>query len=557
MSARRVVYGVRPWMPAIGMVCTVLAVASSSAQDAPPTAWGRAHDVGSTTSSVRVAWLGAWSPLRPIADLARGEVRAPLGLGLLDAPAPMAGAFVLTGAPGSLARDLRPRLAGDTARFNELRVQRAAESGAFHRPLDLVTGVATQLSGGGWSPVGSRGVAMGRFAIDNEFTDTSSYSERISAGWSSPFVPTDSVRPPLQRTRARLEGALGLRLGQFGVGLSGGLDSREHNSVDFPLRRSGRWATPAAAIGVERVLPWHVRVGAFYRWSEPTETHVLSPAPLPTVIYPLQGYDEAPGILVAGSPYYVRVLRRATAVGGTIEAKLLGTTMVLTHERAQRAEDQFVQFTIAVRPTDAWRSTGSETRLQLARVFDRGLRVMVVAHDVRFDSEARRSDLKGLAVLGNDGQQAIEVDVRQRWSQWTAGVTAGGVRRDFVRRDYVALLAPSLTVQNPFASAEVARRVGQTSVALGVAYSMRAPIGSVPVPTKLGPNYRRLLAPELAYDAAESSAMALSLTGQRVIGRSTVFAQLRREQATATTVVEQRLQPAGARDRWLVTVGIR
>lgn len=536
---------------------TLACVHMTHAQDAPPSAWARAHDTGSATSSVPVAWLGAWSPLRPIGEVARGELRAPLGLGLIESPSPVAGAFVLAGAPGALARDLQPRMRGDSARFGTLRLQRARESGAFHRPFDMAESAAWQVSGGGWAPVGQRGVAIGRFTVDDERNATSTYSERISAGWSSPFIATDSVRPPLQRTRARLEGALGLRLGEFGVGLSAALDSREHNSIDFPLRRSGRWAMPAAMLGVERVFPGRVRVGGYYRWSEPSETHVLNPSPLVTVIYPLQGYDEPPGIAVGGSPYYVRYDRRATAVGGTIELSAFGGHMVLTHEQSRRADDQYVQFSVRVRPTDAWRMSGSETRAQIARDFAGGPRIMIVASDVQFGGEGRRSDLAGLAIQGDEAQQAVELDIRQRWTKWRAGVAGGAIRRAFSRQDFVAELRAQHTVQTPFVSTEVARLFGGSAVAIGTSWASRVPAGTVPNATERGPNYRRFLAPELAYETADASAWAVSLSWQQRLANRHWLLSLRHERASSQGVVVERLQPGGQRERWSATVGFR
>lgn len=245
------------YQTAIATACSmaVLVPFTVHAQDTPPTAWGRGADVSSALSNGAAAWLGAWSPLRPIVAVPRGLLRAPLAPGLLDAPAPLAGAFVLAGAPGALARDLMPRLKGDSARFSELRVRAAGASGDYHRPLDVSDSRVTQVSGQGWAPVGTRGIAIGRFVIDREDNDVSSFTQRVAPYYSSPFVATDSVRPPMQGTRARLEGALGLRLGGFGLGVSAGIDTREQNSIDFPLRRSGRAATPAAMIGAERVLP--------------------------------------------------------------------------------------------------------------------------------------------------------------------------------------------------------------------------------------------------------------------------------------------------------------
>lgn len=552
---------VRHVRSALLLVVTTLCAKPLYAQDAPPSAWARANDASSVTTSTRVNWLGAWSPLRPVADLPRGELRAPFGPGVLDAPSPLRGAFILAGAPGAIVHDLLGRGARDSARFGEMRLQHASESGSYHRPLDVVQGTATQVSGIGWSPVGSRGMAMGRFVVDQENEDTSSFTQRVSPSWSSPFIATDSVRPPMVRTRARAEGALGLRLGAYDVGLSAGVDSREHNSLDFPLRRTGRWASPAAALGVERSVPWlgariNARVGAYARWTEMAETNVLNPSPLSTIIYTLQGMDEPQGIPVANATLFVRNDRRATADGLTASFELLGTSVVAVYERGNRADDQYRLITSRVRPTDSWRTSGSESRVQLARDFGAGVRAMVVAHRVTLNGKGYRNDLAGLAVLGGDTQNAVEGDVRYTRGAWMVGVTGGMTQRTQDRQDYVAQLTSHIEQVTPFVSGEVARAVRGVSVAVGASFASTSPTAALPAASR-GPNYRRLIAPDLAYDAAEASASALWLTVRRAVRGHDVFVQLRTEQASPTSVLASRLQPSGDRTRWQVGVGYR
>ena len=129
MSARR--SGVNVARRAAWLVLAMMISRAVFAQDVPPSAWARAHDASSVTNSTRVSWLGAWSPLRPIADVARGEIRAPFGPGVLNAPAPITGAILLAGAPGAIARYLTPRLRGDTARLAKSLYNARPNPGAF------------------------------------------------------------------------------------------------------------------------------------------------------------------------------------------------------------------------------------------------------------------------------------------------------------------------------------------------------------------------------------------------------------------------------------------
>lgn len=532
---------------------------TSRAQDTPPTAWGRGADVSSALSNGASAWLGAWSPLRPVIDIPRGLLRAPLAPGLLDAPAPLAGAFVLAGAPGALARDLLPRLKGDTARFSELRVRAAAASGDYHRPLDVSDSRVTQVSGQGWAPVGARGIAIGRFVIDREDNDVSSFTQRVAPYYSSPFVATDSVRPPMQSTRARLEGALGLRLAGFGVGVSAGIDTREQNSVDFPLRRSGRAATPAAMVGAERALRWlGLRVGGYYRWSEPNETNVLNASPLPTIIYAVQGYDEPFGLQVgSASPVFVRNDRRATALGGTLEFTALDARVVVTYEKGNHAEDQYRNITSRVRPTDQWRATGNNSRMQLQRAFGSRVRATIVGSNESLDGTAVREDLKGIAFDGGDTKAAIEGDVRVQLSRaWSAALLGGATRLTSDRTDYVVSLHSRVQATTPFVGAELARHWKRAAFALGASAASTSPSGTLPSTARQA-NYRRIIAPTLAYDAAEATAVAGWATSLLPIGGATFVASVRAERSAPTSAVAARLQPNGERTGWSVSVGLK
>ena len=545
-------------LAAFAVLAAAIGSTTVSAQDAPPSAWARANDANGATESGTSPWLGAWSPLRPIVDIPRGLLRAPLAPGVLDAPPPMAGAFVLAGAPGALARDLLPRLTGDTARFGELRVRVSNEKGAFRRPFDFLDSRVAQVSGLGWAPVGSRGVVIGRVVIDREKSNVSSFTPRIAPYSSSPFVATDSVMPPMQRSRARFEGALGLRIAGFGAGLSAGVESREHNSVDFPLRRGGRAASPAIMAGVERLLPFAgLRVGGYYRWSEPTETNVLNPLPLKTVIYAVQGYDEPFGIPVTDQYVFVRNDRRATAVGGTVEFSALGARVVAVYEQGDRAEDQYRTVGTPVRPTDRWRATGSQSRVMAQRELGSRARGTLVASFEELDGNAVRSDLTGIAFDGRDEKAAVEGDVRVAISSfWSAAISGGVTRLSSTRTDYVATINSDVITTTPFLSAEVARRLGRGAVSIGVSAAATSPNGAVPVAAR-DPNYQRLIAPALAYDAAEASAVAGWLTATMPLRGRSILMGVRSERATPRSVNVARLQPDGERSGWSVMLGVR
>ncbi len=540
--------------------CALLFAASVAyAQDTPPSAWARAVDINGANSSGTVSWLGAWSPLRPITDISRGLTRAPLSPGLLDAPPPIAGAFTLAGSPAALARDLRPRLRGDSISFGELTVRASGESGDFRRPLDVTDSHVSGVSGIGWSPVGARGFVMGRFIVDHESNSESSFAERVAPYASTPFVTTDSVRPPMQRSRARLEGALGLRLGEFGVGVSAGIDTREHNSVDFPLRRTGRAATPGVMLGIERALPWFgLRVTGFYRWAEPNETNLLNSNPLSTFVYYVRGLDEPVGGRVDPTiPVFIRVDKRATALGGSVDFTAFETHVVATYESGDRAEDSWNVTSQAVHPIDTWRATGHEARVMLQREFGPRVRATIVGARESLTGQASRLDLNGIAVVGDDARSAIEADVRVTLTPlWSVAVTGGATRFESHRTDYVALIGTAVDAPIPFASGEVARRFGTAALAIGASTARTSPSGAVPAAAR-DPVYQRMLAPAIAYEVAEARASAVWLSGSVPVRGAVAFVRVRAERTSPLSIVSKRLQPSGIRELWSVSFGIR
>lgn len=534
------------------------------AQDTPPTAWGARNDANAATTGVQSSWLGAWSPLRSIGDIPRGLLRAPLSPGLLAGPSPMAGAFILAGAPGSLARDLVPRLAGDTARFGELHVRTARERGEFRRPLDVADNNVAGVGGSGWAPTGRRGIAIGSFTIDRENIGESAFTARVAPYGSSLFVFTDSVLPPMQRTRARLEGALGLRLGPFGVGLSAGVDAREHNSVNAPLRRNGKSMMSAANVGAERSFSWAgLRIGGFFRWSQPTETNILNPAPLPGItVYAIQGFEEPFGLpLPAGRTLIVRNDRHATSTGGTLEATVFGARVVVVHEQSRRAEDQYTQITSRLRPIDRWRATGHETRAQAQRVLGDRVRATLVGSHQSLAGEAVRKDLTGIAVRGAEERMAIEADMRMTLgTRWSTALVGGISNATSGQEDFVADLSIRRDATTPFVAGELARKLGigtQSAVAVGFSAAMVSPSGSVPAIAGRGPNYLRLVAPALAYELANAHALSVWITTTAEVRGTVLFTNIRGERVAPSADAETRMQPNGDRGLLTLTIGWR
>lgn len=557
-------------LPTVLLAGAMLAAARLPAQDAPPTAWGRGTDAGAALSPQSAAWLGGWSPLRPIADMPRGLLRAPLAPGLLDAPRPMAGAFFLVGAPGALARGL-PVVAGSTGdsagspRFAELRLRAGGASGGYRRPLDIGSTTVGGASGQGWSRTGTRTFLMGRFAVDRERADTSAFTARVFPYASSPFVATDSVTPPMQRTRMRLEGAIALRLGDAGVGVAAGLESREQLTIDYPLRRTGRGAMPAVTSGVDyRVPGTDARIGVFHRWTETVEMNTLNSAPLGTTYSPIRGFDEPLTLSLPPSNPIINVKseRRANALGGTLDATVLGTRLVVSYESGRRYEDSYSAIGVRSRPSEEWRAEGSEIRGQFQRPVGARVHATVVGFASDLTGTAERPDLTGIAFRGSDARQGVEGDVRvDLGSRWRVGVLGGLLRTQRDREDLVAERRFDLESTMPFGGFEIvrgwrARSAEGGGVALGASLARSSASGNVPPVAGTGPKYQLLIAPELAYEAATASATAVWGTVAVPVRTTQLIASVRVERASPVTVAAGRLQPSGTRNGWSASLGV-
>lgn len=546
---------------ALAAIAMFVASDVSVAQDTPLTAWAQApHTTASANSATSAIWLGAWSPLRPIVDAPRGLLRAPLAPGLFDAPAPIAGAFVLAGAPGALARDFRRR--DDSASFGQLLVRQGRESGNFRRPLDVAHSRLTQVSGQGFSTLGRSGMAIGRFVVDQEENDRSSFTARVQPYVAFPVISTDTVEPPMLRTRARLEGALAWRVAGFGIGVSAGLDTREHNSVDAPLRRSGRAVIPAASLGIEHQLPWFdVRLGGFYRWSEANESNQLRPRPSSAVLFPLRGLDEPFGVDVTSQQNpFVRNERRTTSLGATAAGVVLGTDVVVVFARGSRAEDETMSpFDRVRRDLERWRADGSEFRAMAQRTFANTFTTTVVTSLESSAGEGQRAEFDGISYEGSDARRAVELDVRTPAGKtWSVAVLGGVVQTEHSLTDFVAQLEATTVVSMPFVGAELGRRFNRGAVSAGVSFAQMTPSRArLPAVADRGERYQLLIAPAWSYEVAEASAMAGWATAQWRVSKTLLLANIRAERASPRTVVSSRLQPGGERSVLSVSFGVR
>src|ERR1019366_6815630 len=176
------------------------------------------------------SWLQTWSPLTIQGDLPRTLPSASVAMPSLLMPAPKVGLFWSAANPAAIPWDVNDSLVDMTAAHS-------AQSGTYRRPLDPQGAQLSQLSGTGWQPVGTRGALVGRVIFDRNTNNGGTRSDVNDPYGSTPFVLTDTSTSAVRQSRARLEGAGGWRLGNWGIGTALGYDTQNSATVGAPFAR--------------------------------------------------------------------------------------------------------------------------------------------------------------------------------------------------------------------------------------------------------------------------------------------------------------------------------
>lgn len=259
-------------------------------------------------------WLETWSPLQPRASLPRHLPHAGVVPASLLLPAPRVGLFWTAGNPGGLRDELV-----DTR--TDFAVALARASGNLRRPFDPARSTMQQASGFGWTPLDTRLALLGRLMADQERFDPGSPTDVLEAYSSSPFVTFDTSTTATRRSRVRLEGTAGLRLGPWGVGVALGYEAREHQTIESGFVRRTRYTSPGATIGLTRAIG-SVRSGPYARWRNRAETIFLIERAAQGIAVQLEGLREVQPLEIIGS-YYRRIAEDIPSVGWSA-AGLLG-----------------------------------------------------------------------------------------------------------------------------------------------------------------------------------------------------------------------------------------
>ncbi|MHB1225765.1 MAG: DUF6850 family outer membrane beta-barrel protein, partial [Gemmatimonadaceae bacterium] len=406
-------------------------------------------------------WVTAWSPATVAGSLPRRLPRAAPAVPTLLYPVEQVGLFWSGGNPGALAWEA-------VSGRNEISLSHASEDGDYRRPLDPASTAVTSATGLGWQPLGARGAGIGRVSIDRTTNDPGSRSDVMRPYGSSPLVMVDSSTSALRTTGARLEGAGGWRLGEWGVGLALGYDTRRTSTVQAGLVRHNRGVIPGARVGVARRFGGSgIHAGVHAGWQGGEEsTDVIAVGAAGRVAL-LEGYREVDWIFI-GQPRYRRTSRSAVTGGAGIGGTLGGGRWVayadgvtLTERLAVDRSDEPVE--------DRWATTGATVgaALQLPVLSRRATLTVQARRRTLVGDATLYGDRTGLATDETETSGSAELRYLAPSGAWGASVRASVLSEQRERADSVANMTSNTDGLTPTFHVELTRRLTERLTIIG------------------------------------------------------------------------------------------
>jgi hypothetical protein len=496
-------------------------------------------------------WLQAWSPLSPQGDLPRHLPSASPATPLLLLPEPRVGLFWSAGNPAGLAWDV-------TDSRGDASATRALQDGALKRPLDPASSSLTQFNGMGWQPLPARGAGIGRVTFSRDVRDPSSMSDVNEPYPSSPFVITDTTSSALRRTRARLEGAGGWRVGNWGFGVAAGHEARNTTTVAAPLARRNRSVNSAATIGVSRSLAHgRVKVGARAQLAGGQETVALTEFAKEGAVAQLEGYQEVPvfGFQVV---YGRRVTTEKRSLGLNAAGNLSRGKWVLfadgTHYRERPTSQQ--QDNPA---TDLWATTGGSGGAAIQFPLD-GERALFTATGkfTKLSGDAEQVSPLRSGFHADERSFDGTTELRMRPNRnWTGVLSVSLLAEHRERNDSIAKAKTSVDGLTPGVQVEVGRFLLQRlMISGGYAIAVYTASGTIPSLSTRGPVYRQLIAPELDIETTGSRAQSFSLVARYDAGHGSAVWIAGRGERLSSNAPAGTLVPLGQRTGKTVWVGV-
>ena len=498
------------------------------------------------------AWMTRWSPLGEIGSLSRTMPSAGFNTPLLMLPPPKLGLFWSGGNPAGLAWDVSDRRA-------ELIVGSGAEGGTYKRPLDPRELSEVRSSGSGWRKLGETGAAVGSSGIARTYLDPSGESDLFSPYASPRLVVTDTSRTAVRRTHARLDGAAGWRLGDWGIGIALGYDTKTSESDEAAFVRRVRAVRPAASVGVGRQLTEWLTVGVHSTQQAGEEVVLLTPAGALGVVHQLEGYRAVPAVVISSIPHYRRV-SRASARNAVSVTGRVGSTQWAAYGADVRRVDHFAGSQVDNPITEDWHSSGREAGVSVQRPLWGGLGLLT--------AEGRAQQVTGQGtLLGPSGtglrtdewrvEGSAELRLVDAFDRWSAVLRVGHSYEDRVVNDSAAAVRSHLRGMSPTFSGEFERPVGRGFVLTGgVAHTRFSGTGTIPDAAGHGPLYQRIFAPELDMMTSDIGVWALQGTVRwRRPDGTIVWLSARTERASSDTRSRD-YAPGGNRHSTALTFGV-
>jgi hypothetical protein len=401
------------------------------------------------------------------------------------------------------------------ASYAQFRVGPSESSGEYRRPLDPGTELRLGASALGWTTLSARGGAIGRVVVERVEQRDGARADVLIPYTSNPFVVMDTLGDALGATAARLEGAGGWRIGSLGVGLGLGFEASETRTVASPVPRLRRVASPGVTAGLNYYLGrWDLEVGLFGRWQQTAQTIFVSSRAARTRVYVLGGYFEPVPLDLTEDVFLRRIDRRARAGGVSLGGRFLGVRWSL-FARVDQLEEGQSSVLSNDPPTDRWNAGGWTAGFGAQRLVGHGRALVTLsARGSRLAGEAFRADVEEVNFETDEQALNVSGEVRLlRHNNWAAVMRFTLERENRQRRDVLARVGSDLKHWEPGAAIEVSRWMTfGLAVAEGATISQHAPWGTIPNPDRMGPAYRRYLAPELAVYGTETVSRSASLT---------------------------------------------
>ncbi len=504
-----------------------------------------AQALGLSPAHDRPRWLTAWSPLDWDLDLTR---RLPAASLLIPGYRTHIGAFWTAGNPAALARDV-------DSSHTEFALAWSRQRGDYRRPLDPGGTRLVRLQGESWRSIQPRFSLIGRIVADREELDPGTASDETEPYSSSPFVTLDTSLAAVRRTRVRLEGAGGWQLGSWGLGLTLGLEDRDHQTNESGLTRRLHGATAGVVLGASRRLG-SFGLGVFGRYRNRNETIRLTEVTEQGRVYQLEGFRDALPIDFI-TAYYRRIQEVSTAAGASLSGALAGGVVAASAEVRRLTEKMTVQE--QNNPLeDTWRVTGWAAGLSWRRFVSTTWSIESSLSGEGFNGKADAAfDSTGVFYVAHGSVASAQVELHFDSGDWEAAAGLGFRHESWDGADTSPDVSARLSSTSPGVQLLAGRQLGAVRIILSGAMLFYGPNSRIPDPSSRGQAYQRFIAPALDLYALAAHPGALAARVEwSVSGGSTLWTVLRFENLSPRAAALTPFSPTGTRRATALELGI-